>query len=414
MRRHLPSALALSFLGLFVGCAEEAPPSSAKTADEADVVAKDLSDAAEVFEDRLVFPADLIDDRLRRKIAAYAEALEEGNEDEVEKVILVGDRESDAVLEDGTVDDGSPNPQGFMRRALSLEEDGDEVIIWTEPASLEEVFTELDENGEIDIGAEPSDGPPSGGAQARETIQVPTIPLVDISGLEIYRNGDDYIRLPSAYVHLDLALDVGVEVKRLRLEQTHVIVSGDIESELQVEASIYDTPPSLGIPISKEIFVAKYPLPPLGPVPMTIALRLSVGCTISGGGFNVIGGAGTNVHFTGGVEYTRKGGVKEVGSATHDPYFVDPSGEILEHHQVTTRCSVEPRIEVLFYDVAGPMVKAEAYADFRFSTAPDTLSLAVGLEGKMGGTLRVFGHKIGDLGKTVFQRHDDVWSTSLD
>ncbi len=418
MSRHLRHRLALPLLGPLLGlvmACSEPPPSDAVTSDATDVVARDLSDAAEVFDDRLVFPSALIDARLRQKIAAYERAAATGDEAEAEPVILVGDREGGAVKSDGTLDEGSTNPQGFMRRALSLEQDGDSVVIRTEPASLEEVFTELDANGSIDIGAEPEgEGPPGKEAQGSKQIEVPTIPLIDLSGVEIYRKGNDYVRLSSAYVHLDLALDVGVQVSGLRLQETHVVVSGDVDTELQVEASLLNVPPVVGLPIEKEILVAKYPLPPLGPVPMTIALRVSVGCTLSGGGFHVTGGVGTSMHFTGGVEYSREGGVVPVGSASHEPYVIEPEGDLFESKQITTRCSLDPRIEVLFYDVAGPIVKAQAFGDFRFDTSPAQLSLDVGVTGALGGTLRVFGFRVGELSATVFDQHARVWSAPLD
>jgi len=413
MRRLLTPFLALPLLGLGLACSE-APPSDAVTSDATDVVARDLADAAEVFDDHLVFPSALIDTRLRRKIADYAQAVADGDDSDVEPVLLVGDREERAVKGDGTLDEASANPQGFMRRALSLEQDGEYVIIHTAPASLEEVFTELDANGSIDIGAAPEGaGPPGKEAQGTQRIDVPTLPLIDLSGVELYRKGDDYVRLTSAYVRLDLGLDVGVQVSGLRLQETHVVVHGDVDTELQVEASIFDTPPSVGIPIQKEVLVAKYPLPPLGPVPMTVALRISVGCTLSGGGFHVSGGIGTTVHFSGGVEYSRDGGVVPTGSASHDPYVVDPRGELLESKQLTTRCSVDPRIEVLFYDVAGPLVKAQAYGDFRFVTSPAELSLDVGVSASLGGTLRVFGFKVGDLSAKLFDERARLWSAPL-
>ncbi len=414
MRRPILSAIALSLIALGVGCSEE-PATDAGTSDAADVVARDLSDAAQVFDDRLVFPRSLIDTSLREKIAAYEAALARGEEESTEPVLLVGDRERDAIQADGTLDETGPNPEGFMRRALSLREEGDSVVILTEPASLEEVFTELDENGAIDIGAAPdADGPPGKAPQGARHVDVPTIPVIDLSGVEIYRKGSDYIRLPSAYVHLDLALDVGVQVSALRLQETHVIVSGDVDAEIDVEASIFDVPPVVGIPIEKEVFVAKYPLPPLGPVPMTIALRVSVGCTVSGGGFHVTGGAGTTMHFTGGVEYTRAGGAVAVGDVTHEPYVLSPSGELLASKQVTVRCSVDPRIEVLFFDVVGPIVKTQAFADFRFATAPDRLSLDVGLTGHLGGTLRVFGLRVGELSAQLFEQRTQLWSATLE
>lgn len=413
MRRRLVSAIALQVLAVLAGCSEPAP--EATTSDVTDVVARDLSDAAEVFDDRLVFPASLIDERLRQKIAAYEEAAATGDEEGVEPVLLVGDRERDAVRGDGTIDERSANPEGFMRRALSLREEGDSVVILTEPASLEEVFAELEENGTVDIGAAPEgDGPPGKSPQGARHVDVPTIPLVDLSGVEIYRKGNDYIRLSSAYVHLDLALDVGVEVSALRLQETHVVVSGDVDAEIDVEASVFDVPPVVGVPIEKDVFIAKYPLPPLGPIPMTIALRISVGCTISAGGFHVTGGAGTTMHFTGGVEYTRAGGVTEVGDVTHAPYVVTPTAELLASKQATVRCSVDPRFEILFFDVVGPIVKTQAFADFRFATAPDRLSVDVGLSGHLGGTLRVFGFRVGELSANLFEERREVWAASLE
>jgi hypothetical protein len=414
MRRLLASVFALPLLGLGLACSDAPPPEPA-TSDATNVVARDLADAAEVYDDRLVFPGALIDTSLRQKIAAYAEAAADGDASDVEPVLLVGDREGHAVKGDGTLDEASANPHGFMRRALSLEEDGADVIIHTAPASLEEVFAELDANGSIDIGAEPEGaGPPGKSPQGKQKIDVPTLPLIDLSGVELYRKGNDYVRLSSAYVRLDLALDVGVEVSRLRLQETHVVVEGQVDSELQVEASIFDTPPVFGVPIEKDVLVAKYPLPPLGPVPMTIALRISVGCTVSGGGFQVSGGVGTTVQFSGGVEYTRAGGIVAVGEATHDPYVLDPHGELQASKQVTTRCSVDPRIEVLFYDVAGPVVKAQAYGDFRFVTSPAELSLDVGVNASLGGTLRVFGFKVGDLSAKLFEKNTRLWSAPLE
>ena len=65
-----------------------------QTSDEAHIVAQDVANAAEVLPDRLIFPAELIPEDLRRRIREFEAAMAQGiDRQDVENVILMADRQ---------------------------------------------------------------------------------------------------------------------------------------------------------------------------------------------------------------------------------------------------------------------------------------------------------------------------------
>src|SRR4030095_991171 len=95
--------------GIFVAAAIALAGCSAPSSSESGsyVVAIDQANAARVDEDTLTFPANLINDSIRQKIAAYDDArgwFDDAEDVEAEQVLFVSDRQNFVTDAEGRID----------------------------------------------------------------------------------------------------------------------------------------------------------------------------------------------------------------------------------------------------------------------------------------------------------------------
>lgn len=392
-----PSTVAFLALSLVACAVQSAPtPEEPTTATDSAIVGNVLSDAAEVHPDFIVFDRGQFPSVLRRRLA--------NRED---NVILAGDRQKDAVGSDGRIREDVGNPYGFLRKAVSFEDQGDKTIVYTTKASLDEAFQEFSEGRIVQVGTEQNEGgllKP----QFASTLHY-TIPVIDMDGKQLYSQDGMTVRLKSGHVNLDTTVDLGTDISWFSLQDAHVVLDATVDSELVVEADLRG-------PFKKDFSVNVYrgswPIGSIGPVPVTLGLVASVGCSIDANGeATASAGVGMNVHMKGGVNYDADAGLSPVWeNPRFTPRAISPQVD-LRRGKVTTRCSVRPQLSIMLFDAAGPTLTPDLAARLDSTSPPlkSTLSGEIGLD--VGGKMEVFGKNLGEVNYHLFTVQKPLWSS---
>lgn len=379
---------------LLVACGSGEPTSGEN---EDDVVARVLANSAVVKADRLEFPVGKLPGGLRAKIEAYA-ASANGPE---EQVILWGDRADDAVSSDGTLREDAANPLGYIRRALSVQTEGNMDVVMTEPASIEEAFKELERNGVVEVGR----GDDEATLVEQGKFTVPTIPLINLKGLELWRDGDNVVRIKKGLLAIDTQVDMGIAIEAWRLQETHTYIDMKITGELVLEGKA-------PISMDKEFTLPslralKFPLPPVGPIAMTLGINPKVGCRVKGSGaFSVDGGIHAETTIQAGFSYVRGEGITPRGDVDIVPTAIMPKTAV---GQVSLRCWVTPEVDLLVYDVAGPKITPELSSTLSLESNPNEVALNLGLDVHLGGALRVYGFTLADLNVKLVESDTEIF-----
>jgi hypothetical protein len=387
----------LAFLAVSLGaCAVESAPSEEPTtvADSA-IVGQVLGDTADVHPDYIVFDK-----------AQFPSALRDRMTRREENVILAGDRQKDATDSTGKIREGIGNPYGFIRRAVSFEDVGAKTIVHTEKVSLDEAFEEFSEGRIIQVGTEQNQ---SGllSPQFDRSLHY-TIPVIDMNGKQLYSQDGMTIRLKTGYVNLDTTVDLGADISWFSLHDAHVVLDANVDSEVVVEAD-------LNGPFSKsfstEVYRGSWPIGSIGPVPVTLGLVASVGCTISAdGAATASAGVGMNIRMRGGVDYDDEAGLSPVwDNPRFTPRAIAPQID-LKGGKATARCSVRPQLSIMLFDAAGPTLTPDLAAkiDATYPPLQATLTGEIGLD--VGGKMEIFGKNLGEVNYHLFTVDKELWS----
>jgi hypothetical protein len=369
---------------------------------------RDLANTARVESDRLTFPASVLDGYQQldargeprdvlEMVSAYQHAAARGASETAEPVYLVGDRADSAKGADGTVEELSTNPFGFARKAVGFTRDGENIVVATEPASLEQVIGDVDLEGAISMGPPGEEGGPTARPQAGfdGTIAGPSIPRIDLTGRELWRRGNSVLRLGTTYLDLSSTIDYGLNVRLARLSRARLVIHGQLDSQVVLEAT---TGVDFGNhEVRRELFATRLVLPPAGPVPLTLRISVTAGCNMGGrADLNASAGVRASVTSSVGFDYERGGaGLRGIGDVdfTHRP--VRPVFTV--NGNIGVRCYLEPKYEVLFFDSVGPHNSLNVYADLRFTSPPARVEMTTGMQGLVGGTARIFSFDLGSL-----------------
>ena len=179
-------------------CSSESSKGQASA--DSDLVARVLADSAEVHPDSLVFPTALVPSTLRDRIAAFQAAIASGkSRGDIENVILLGDRSKAAIDASGKVKKDAANPYGYMRRALSIREEGGKTTIVTEQASLDDAFAEFNAGQFVEVGTQTD---ATGVSPLANQHFKTSIPVTQFDGMELFREGDVSLNLGSGFVSI--------------------------------------------------------------------------------------------------------------------------------------------------------------------------------------------------------------------
>ncbi|HVJ92452.1 MAG TPA: hypothetical protein VM580_21775 [Labilithrix sp.] len=391
----------------FPACASEAVDSGASA--DSDLVARVLADSAAVYDDSLVFPSALVPSSLRERIVAFQGAIASGKKrEEIENVILVGDRSKNAVDVSGKIRPAAGNPFGYLRRALSIRDEGGKTIIQTERASLEEAFAELKASEVIEIGTASS----AAAVLPLVTKQYKkSIPLTRFDDIEMFNVRGSTVRLGSGFVSLDVGLGLGAEISDFRLKHVHVNFDAKFTSEFMISAKVEPSVVGSGEQVLSE---SKWPLGTIGPVPATLSLRVVAKCDVVASGR---ARAKTDVRATLGVSagfaYDSGEGVKFLGEGVQfEPARVLPQIETAGTAEV--KCVLAPEMSVFLFDGVGPTLSPFLLTRVEASGPPLRTKIFGGAGGSAAFHLQVFGRELARADKSLGSFERNLWSYGED
>jgi len=364
-----------------------------------------LADVVTVLPDRLVIPTSSVSDELRVKIDAFEQAVASGaSPDSIENVILLDSRSSQAG--NGWIDEESGNPYGFIRRALSLREDGDETVIFTEQATIVEALEELAENGYVQMGHADLTQQSRGGPMQFEH----TYATKWDGNTELYKNGNLVVRVGDTSVSLDFTVISELDLGLRGIDKAELSVRVDAASKLSLEVAVENGDSNLiDHAFDYELFSGKYVLGTLGPIPITGDLSLNLHCSAqAGAGLSVTTGIESEARITSQLLY--ENAALSASLNAQPPTFTIAPPAVAASASASVRCELEPRVDILMFDVVGPYVAPYAYAQTDLSVPPPTAELKVGLGANLGGSLQVLGEEIASFDRNVAETEDTLWT----
>lgn len=241
---------------------------------------------------------------------------------------------------------------GYIRRVASVTQDtGSSLSVETMQASLSDAVEEGHFEGTIEIN--PATFGPADKAQV--AAQVGTSGRISLSGLELINVSGLQVDVPSGYIDLRANVDWEIDFGFFRLQYFEAIAEGELDFDIDVRVSA-NGPGSYEL--EREIFR-------LPPKPFVVGLVAGV----------------VNLTFVAGIEVSANGtGTLDTGLASQtslrlgayydgDWHPVSSRSTDVQADQlvwnmdgtVGARAYVRPKIEVLFYLVAGPSFDLEPY-----------------------------------------------------
>lgn len=324
---------------------------------------------------------------------------------------LLGREAGDVLVAHRAKSAGRNNPNGFLRKIVSVDRAGDRVVVLTTPGSLTDAVRtgEAQQTFDIDVanmnptptGVESPSGAPAFGTKDLGSIEK----SVDISGTKLDTGIPGLtVTIKKGKVGFKAGLDVGVKISWFSLKEFHAIAKGAIDASFELEVDY-----TLAKSFSKKFETTFYksptkPLAPMmiGPVPVSAGVRINfkAGCEVSmSGNVNLDVGAEASSSVALGIKYD--GGWK--GVSEHALKFTRIGPTATTAVQASMKCSITPEVEMMFYEVIGGYMSISPYAAFDIEpTLECPWRLHAGVEGNAGGRFDVLGYKLAEFNTKLF------------
>ncbi len=317
----LRSVFGVFVLGVASSCTGTALESStARISDDVRVLEREPGVDVTVEEDRLVFP--------------YREDLAEVAAGQV----LVSGRGG-----------------GFLRRAVSIERDGDDLVVVSEPATLTDAIIDGEVDGSVDTGlADEGSWAGAWGGDGMGGF------AVGLGGTTIVANGDVSVTVPEGRFDFTPQLDFALDIERRRLKTFRLVASGDIDAALAMDIEIRNAYAAgrYQVPVWK---TQKMFMQMVGIVPIVemVELSLGVGVQVDAMGAAHAGfGGSLHANIAAGARF-EAGEWHAVGDRVVSfqvlPLVMEGDG------MVGIRGFVYAEVAVMLYDVAGPALMVMPY-----------------------------------------------------
>jgi hypothetical protein len=338
----------------------------------------------------------------------------------------------DVLVGDAGVSPGSPNPFGFLRKVVSVTDDGTSYVVTTTQGTLLDVVDQGELSGTITV---PSLQKPSGTASTKGLLTPKGGPmkLLDFSGTTLFHDAesvtvstgktigyDATVTLTIGTLDFTPSFDVGAKVTpKLTLDlkkwisEAHVIAKGDLEATAQIDASLKLTSTATGDDIAaliaEKIFkkssstIADYDIKlpglKLGPidVPAHAHFTTVINCDLRWSGETAVTFGGTaSVQVSAGATWDGST-ISPVFDHTETLDKIGPTFTIAD--DLGLSCTITPKFELELWDVASGDITAEAYAAVDAQAVCDTSKLTgdvsgiafAGADAKAHAKLDVFG-----------------------
>ena len=297
--------------------------------------------------------------------------------------VLIGERGIDAR-----------NPDGFLRKVVSVRTQNSDYVVQTSAASLVDAFSTLDFSATLTPAAEPTASPQ--GLRTLGTGTGPTKTLVDFTGRELHSASGSVTVNPASGATIGYTTlvkvtkgklsftprwDVGAQIGRLGfdmsqlLKEAHAIGTGSLEAQLEVQAQLALTGNPTGADLAavlaqsitgnsstvlaeNDITLASINLGAVS-APASAHFRAELTCALDwGGSVDVVVGANANAMLSAGFRY---------GGGQLQPVFEQSGsfGTVGPNYTlggaVHVLCEVVPRFELKLFGVASGAVWARPY-----------------------------------------------------
>lgn len=304
---------------------------------------------------------------------------------------------------------------GFLREVRSVRIEGDKVIAETNPASLESVFEEVRVRGSLNGELAPPVVPNAPGL-GTESVRL-AVPDLSLKGKKLSIGENSEIEIVDGSFDFQPNLDFDLSMHHGKVEHLKVLASGASVAGLHVRYHLKKSGNlqsglfvrmSNGTPLLETAPV--YAVFWAGYVPIVVSVRarllanweLLVGGDVSGE---------QDVQATGkvaaGLEYN-DGAWKNLGEKSLA--FSHDSTTKLASHSLSGNVTLTARLDVSFYELAGPYVGLEAYAGIKHAGNEESSGwfLQDGLRGLAGAQVAVFGKSLAGYEAVLFDAHNEV------
>ncbi len=336
--------------------------------------------------------------------------------------------QTDTTIEPGNVILGQQG-EGFMRRVLSIQQDGEELVLTTEQANMEDVFESfllqdslvitLDQSKTFIYGGRPLPLeviylPP--GARLKEKGSG-----IDFSGTVIFSGeitDDDgntasiEVGIEEGSVGFEPLIEREFDYRRFvgiptRLNRMYLKAGGEIDANMSIYVQA-----DAEIDYAHKILLASFQAPvPAGPVPMTVRLNFYLGFnTYMEAELYATAGFTSNYQVAFGAEYNRGADPQWEQIWERDAEFNPTDPTFSFYGLLTAKGYIEPEIAMRITGMAGPYFSVDPYLRFlgELNYPEWYWEIAAGIGGTLGFQVGLFGYEVLDYNMELF-----VWDNIL-
>lgn len=326
-------------------------------------------------------------------------------------------------IQAGTVLIGTEG-NGYLRKAVSVQDQNGTLVVDTEPASLTEAFEELHLKETItlnqDIYQEGDQGilqkyARSIGTGGSVGLKIAGVSFTGSGDYDVSVDGDFNLKSPSFDIEIDI---FGGEQKTFNLVMNGAM-DLNLNSTLKATKAINIPPPEFPVTIAPiTLFVAMIPVP-VGPfvIPIIITgeFNLTTGITFSAAGETSVNFGFNSTHnFSAGFKNNNSSWLPDpVASYTYsfNPYMNVDKALVFPSVKVYAR----PKVGVYIYDVAGPYIDMRPYGKGTVVIASEPkLEAGIGITANVGGEAKILSWALGTINLELMDLYYPVWTYTLD
>jgi len=312
--------------------------------------------------------------------------------------VIGGSSEGSAPLAPGAIVVGSSGG-GYLRRVLSVEQEGNQLSVTTENASLTDAIQDGSYSQVIDLT-----GVSGKGDSPFETSRHGLNNLVDLSGTVLYQGqaggADVRIEITNGGVSFEPQVQVDADIGWFKITYFRAAAVGNLDFDIDVLAEVSDS-----VSKSDEVEVASYTHPfagAIGPVPVVgyVEVGFYAGYELEANAEgSVTAGFDAGASIAVGAEYSG-GSWSDIWDPQLDANVHPPEWTI--SGDVKVRAYVRPQIKAIFYAVGGPSLDVEPYLAFAADFPPPCYELSAGLSAHVGLHLEIFMISLAEYNKELF------------
>lgn len=284
----------------------------------------------------------------------------------------------------------------FLRKVTSIAHNGNVVVLATEPGALTDaIFAgEMVSSGDV-FAREIQQG-------ADDGFVIPVDQLaLDFNNATLINEAGIKVEIDRGTIRFRPSLDIDLQVADGWLSNFHVVVDGQLSAQLGVKIT---SERSFERSFSKTIWKSPVyrAVQFVGPVPVVEGVQVSLiasGDAYAGASGTVsLGSASATASMRAGAAYDQ-GSWRTIANPGIALNASGPSTQLGATARASLKLTV--RIDVKFYDVAGPNLTIGTYARTAVSSATGW-SGRVGIDGAFGGNVTVLGKTLASYNKTLF------------